>query len=139
MKTLAHLTLLAWEGPQARAYLVRMARAGLRPARLILMVSPRLARVGNALSRMPVAAPIGKFCLRVAEGTQDSSNNFHPYKLLKQHPELIDSIAIGMASHVEDCRSLWREMYERSNRPNAANRAEETRCTWMWQGGMRRC
>ncbi len=28
---------------------------------------------------------------------------------------------------------------ERSNRPNAANRAEETRCTWMWQGGMRRC
>ena len=27
------LTVLAWEGPQARAYLVRMRRAGLQPER----------------------------------------------------------------------------------------------------------
>jgi predicted DNA repair protein MutK len=29
--------------------------------------------------------------------------------------------------------------YERNNRPNAANRAEETLRTSLWQSGTRRC
>jgi hypothetical protein len=31
------------------------------------------------------------------------------------------------------------QRYERNNRPNAANRAEETLRTSLWQSGTRRC
>ena len=44
------ITVLAWEGPQARAYLARLARDELRPERIVLMVRDPL---GGALRRVP--------------------------------------------------------------------------------------
>lgn len=93
------VTLLAWEGPQARAYLVRMSRAGLRPQRIVLMVRPGLAR-------------FGKLGMGLAERMQDLSHNHHPYRIRKLHPNLMERTAAGMAPLVEDSSALWREMYE---------------------------
>ena len=38
-----------------------------------------------------------------------------------------------------EAEGLAPEAYERNNRPNAANRAEETLRTSLWQSGTRRC
>ena len=48
----------------------------------------------------------------------------------------IDSIGVGGLILVF---RLGPMPYERNNRPNAANRAEETLRTSLWQSGTRRC
>ena len=46
------LTVLAWEGPQARAYLARMKRAGMSPERIILMIKdPRSGPLSKVTGR----------------------------------------------------------------------------------------
>jgi SAM-dependent methyltransferase len=101
------LTVLAWEGPQARAYLVRMARAGLRPERILLLVSEP-SRAGKGLP----SRPHGRLMLQFAERLQDAAHNYHPYRLAQQRPELVRAIAGALAPVVPDPLPLLREMYE---------------------------
>jgi SAM-dependent methyltransferase len=97
------LTVLAWEGPQARAYLVRMRRAGLRPDRVMLIVrDPAAEKRGR-----PAARPS-----RRAERAQDRSHNFHPYAIRKRSPELVAAIGDAMAALVEDPMGFYAEMYD---------------------------
>jgi len=97
------LTVLAWEGPQARAYLVRMRRAGLRPDRVMLIVrDPSAENRGR-----PAARPT-----RRAERAQDRSHNFHPYAIRKRSPELVAAIGDAMQVFVEDPLGFYAEMYD---------------------------
>ena len=100
------LTVLAWEGPQARAYLVQMRRAGLRPERIMLMVRDTKAE------QKKKPASLGGMGLRRAEKAQDKSHNFHPYAIRKDHPELVGAIAEGMAAVVDDPSAFYDEMYD---------------------------
>ena len=97
------LTVLAWEGPQARAYLVRMRRAGLQPERVILMVRDAGAeKRGKAAGR-----PSGR-----AERAQDRSHNFHPYAIRKDSPQLVEAIGAAMAAVVDDPLGFYAEMFD---------------------------
>ena len=97
------LTVLAWEGPQARAYLVRLRRAGLQPDRVILMVrDPAAEKRGR-----PASLPSGR-----AERAQDRSHNFHPYAIRKSSPELVAAIGDAMAAIVDDPMGFYAEMYD---------------------------
>jgi hypothetical protein len=101
------LTVLAWEGPLARAYLVRMARAGLRPERILLMVTdPFTVRTG-ASARLKSAAP-----LRWARWMQERSHLHHPFQIRKKHPDLVRAIADALSTSVEDPMAWQEEMYD---------------------------
>jgi len=99
------LTVLAWEGPQARAYLVRMRMAGLRPERIVLIVRSAAALRGRGrASRRPVF--MGR-----AERVQDRVHNFHPYEIRQHHPELVNAIADAMAPFHPDPAATFDAMF----------------------------
>ena len=105
MRTLP-ITVLAWEGPQARAYLVRMARAGLRPERIVVMVRHPVAE------RLGTAPGVGAFALELGARTQDRRHNFHPYRIRKQRPELVAAVTRDLAPLVPEPDALIRAMYD---------------------------
>ena len=86
------LTVLAWEGPQARAYLVRMKRAGITPERIILMIKdPR---------NSPLAKVTGRG-LAKAEKAQERAHNFHPHRTRASNPQLMAAITNGLAGQLD--------------------------------------
>ena len=101
------VTLLAWEGPQARAYLARMKRAGLRPERIVLMVRDPL---GGRLRALPGIDT--EPALRLSARAQDRAHNFHPYRIQRRSPELIHAIARALEPLVTDPSSLFTEMFD---------------------------
>jgi SAM-dependent methyltransferase len=102
------ITVLAWEGPQARAYLVRLRRSGLRPQRVMLMVrDPKAERHGRPAGLRGIG-------LRRAERAQDRSHNFHPYAIRKSQPRLVEAIADAMSRVVDEPRSFFNDMYDQS-------------------------
>lgn len=111
MKTLP-LTVLVWEGPQARAYLVRMRRAGLRPRRIIVMVADALTKVGGG----PV--------LDVARRRQDRRHNFHAYAIRKKHPALVTAIAAAVEPLVPDAAGFIAEMFDDFSYERYADRVD---------------
>ncbi len=114
------LTVLAYEGPCARAYLAAMRRAGLRPERIVLLV----------LSEHPAShKPVGRWFpgrLRswYAEKTQEHALNFWPRRLLASHPDLTRSIGAGLEPILERPADLIREMYGPFSYEKYANRVE---------------
>jgi len=98
------LTVLAWEGPQARAYLVRMRRAGLRPRRILHLVRGRFAALGGAGDLEPIR--------RVAARLQDRSHNYHPYAIRKRSPALVGAITRALEGVVDEPAGTIREMYD---------------------------
>jgi SAM-dependent methyltransferase len=100
------VTVLAWEGPQARAYLVRMRRAGLAPEAIILMVRDTKAEKAGR------PAHLGGLGIRRAEKAQDRSHNFHPYAIREQEPDLVAAIAASMRDVVEDPAGFYDEMFD---------------------------
>lgn len=101
------LTVLAWEGPQTRAYLVRMQRAGIRPERIVLMVrDPLAAKLGQPNAR---ANPV---LMAWGERAQDKAHNFHPYRIRKKHPKLVRAIADAMEAVIDDPMAFYADMYE---------------------------
>jgi len=97
------LTVLAWEGPQARAYLVRMKRAGITPERIILMIKdPR---------NSPLAKVTGRG-LAKAEKAQERAHNFHPHRTRASNPQLMAAITNGLAGQLEDPAGLISEMFD---------------------------
>lgn len=110
------LTVLAWEGPQARAYLVRMQRAGLRPRRIIVLVRDRFG------SRVP-GAHAGP-ALRVGARLQDRSHNFHPYRIRKRSPELVHAISRALAPVTTEPERVIDAMFRRFSYQQYADRVE---------------
>src|SRR3954470_14859923 len=92
------LTVLAWEGPQARAYLVRMRRAGVRPRRIVRLVRDRFGPRG-AVAQNPAV-------LRVGARLQDRSHNHHPYRIRRDRPELIAGITAAMSAAVPGAAAI---------------------------------
>lgn len=99
------LTVLAWEGPQARAYLARMARAGLRAERIVLMVRHPVAE------RLGPAPGLGELALRYGARVQDRRHNFHPHRIRKEHPELVAAIVRDVEPLVPGAGALVDAMY----------------------------
>ena len=104
MTTRIPLTVLAWEGPQARAYLVSLRRAQFVPAKIVLLVrDPR----PEPIPHIPI---IGwkKFGARA----QSRSHNHHPNAIRRNHPGLIDAFERGLIDHVKSPRDLIDSMYD---------------------------
>ena len=101
------ITVLAWEGPQARAYLARLAREGLRPERIVLMVRDPLDGKVRAL---PGAE--SQLAVRLGARAQDRAHNYHPYRIRKRNPALVSAIARGMAPVVDAPEQLYRVMFD---------------------------
>jgi 2-polyprenyl-3-methyl-5-hydroxy-6-metoxy-1,4-benzoquinol methylase len=76
------------------------------------MVRPKLARWGTALCGLKPLALFGKPCMGLAERMQDLSHNYHPYRIRRLHPNLMERIAQGVSELIEDPDALWCEMYE---------------------------
>lgn len=114
------LTVLAWEGPQARAYLSRMRLAGLRPDRILLPV----------LDRHPATKkPVGKwlprrFRLRYAEKSQELSNNYWPRRIRVSYPFLEGTMVKEIKLLCEPAESMIDEMVGRFRYEHYANKAE---------------
>jgi len=101
------VTVLAWEGPQARAYLVRMSRAGLRPQRIVLIVRDPWA---ERRRRPPTRST---WRVHWLARMQDRSHNFHPRTIRKQHPDLVQSISLAMGAFVDDPVAIYADIYDR--------------------------
>ncbi len=100
------VSVLAWEGPQARAYLAMMRRHGMQPERIILMVRDLAAERRGRDARSGPARWL-------AARRQDRAHNFHPYAIRRRSPELVDAIAEALAPQIDDPQGLYRDMYER--------------------------
>jgi len=100
------VTVLAWEGPQARAYLVRMARAGLRPERIVVMVRDRVA---ERLAAVPAATDLA---VRYGVRAQDRAHNFHPYRIRRKLPELVAAIVDALEPLVPAAGASIDAMYD---------------------------
>ena len=116
------LTVLAWEGPQARAYLVRMRRAGLQPERDHR--SWCATRGVEAATRGRAAASGAPNAPRTGRTTSI------PTRSARTSPELVDAIGGAMAAVVDDPmgsydgdvrRLLLRATSRRSARASAPN------------------
>lgn len=101
------VTVLAWEGPQARAYIARLAREGLRPERIVLMVRDPL---DGKLARLP--GMDADLALRLGARAQDRAHNYHPIRIRKRTPELVAAIARGIAPLVDAPEQLYRTMFD---------------------------
>ncbi|MEI8336023.1 MAG: methyltransferase domain-containing protein [Actinomycetes bacterium] len=98
------LSVLAWEGPQARAYLVALRRAQLVPAKIVLLVrDPR----PEPIPHLPIIGS-KKFGARA----QNKSHNHHPIAIRKNNTGLIKAIEVGLGTHVQSPGDLIHEMYD---------------------------
>lgn len=117
MRTLP-LTVLAHEGPQSRAYLARMRRAGLRAELVILVVPERHPATGK---------PVGRWILRglrtrYAERVHELAQNHWPRQIRRRHPALVEAIATGLEGSVSDPASLIEETVGRFRYEDYAER-----------------
>lgn len=104
MTTRIPLTILAWEGPQARAYLVALRRAQLVPSKIVLLVrDPR----PEPIPHLPI---IGS--KRLATRAQNKSHNHYPFAIRRDNPALMEAIEVGLSAHVQNPGDLIREMYD---------------------------
>lgn len=100
------LTALVSEGPQCRAYLARVRRAGLRFRRLVVMVSPR-----HPASGRPVARYLPSFLrLPIAEKTQDLACNYWPRRLRSRHADLVRRIGEVLGDVVDQAAETLEEI-----------------------------
>jgi hypothetical protein len=119
MKSLP-LIVLAWDGPQARAYLSRMRLAGLRPDRVLLMVLNRHPATGK-----PVGGWLpGKFRLRFLEKNQELANNHWPRRLRVSHPALVGAMTEQIKRLCEPAETVIDEMTGRFRYESYANEVE---------------
>ncbi|MCA9792041.1 MAG: hypothetical protein KC910_09615 [Candidatus Eremiobacteraeota bacterium] len=100
------ITLLASEGPQARAYLVRARQAGIGFSRILLMVS----------ARNPAGKTVGRFLpgswrRSYAEAVQTQTQLFWPLKLRRDRPDLEKAMAAGLAEVCPQVDQLYDQMY----------------------------
>ena len=119
MKTLP-LTVLAHEGPQVRAYLAMMRRAGLKPDRILLMVQTH-----HRASKRPVGQWLpGKLRTWYAERVQEYAENYWPRRIKASYPYLVEAMARELTRICEDPASLLAEMRGRFRYERYADRVE---------------
>jgi hypothetical protein len=80
--------VLAHEGPQARAYLSRLKRAGLSVNAIVLMIGEKDPTTGQRIGRL---LP-GALRRRYAEKRQEITENFWPRRIRAQHPWLVENM-----------------------------------------------
>jgi len=100
------LTVLAAEGPIARAYLARLRLAGLRPARILLLVQAR-----HAIRKTPLAKwlPPG-LRRRWAEHHQKAAWSHWPRRLAREHPTLVERLVDALAPVAPTAPAVVTEM-----------------------------
>jgi hypothetical protein len=114
------ITVMAYEGPCARAYLSAMKRMGLRPRRILLLVLSE-----HPQSHRPVGTWFpGRLRSWYAEKTQDMSLNCWPRRIRAASPELSRCIAAGMAPIIDRPAALVSEMYDRFSYDGCADTVE---------------
>jgi len=91
------LTILAYEGPQVRAYLSRMRLMDLMPECILLLVMKH--HPGNKKS-------LGKWLpmnlrIRYAEKVQALTNNYWPIKIKNTYPFLVELIADNLTKSID--------------------------------------
>lgn len=91
MKTLP-LTVLVYEGPSARSYLLAMKQQGLRPKKILLMVMSHHPSTGKPIGRFLPGGMRRTFASKM----QEVSLNYWPREIAKKHPELANGIAHGL-------------------------------------------
>jgi hypothetical protein len=105
MKSLP-LTVLAWDGPQARAYLSRMRLAGLKPDRILLPVLNR-----HPVTRKPIGKWLpGRLRLRFLEKNLELANNYWPRRLRLSHPVLAGAMINEVKRLCEPVETVIDEM-----------------------------
>jgi hypothetical protein len=105
MKTLP-LTVLACEGPQARAYLVAMRRTGYRPERIVLLISSL-----HPATRKPVAPWLPEGMRRWFAGrVQEASANAWPRRIRSTHPHLVEACASALEPLLENAAGHIQEI-----------------------------
>jgi hypothetical protein len=108
MRTLA-LTILVYDGPIARAYLCGLRRAGLRPAKVMLLaIDARRRDASFAWKWLPAG-----FRTRVACKAQELSHNYWAREIQRRHPALVDAMASAASCWQADAASVYTEMYGR--------------------------
>ena len=100
------LTVLAKEGPQARAYLARMRQCGYRPKKIVLMIGRN-----HPVTRKPIFPRLPRrWRVRLAERIHESSCNFWPRKIRASHPFLFEATARELAKSMDGPRDLLDEI-----------------------------
>ncbi|MGE3166503.1 MAG: formyltransferase family protein [Planctomycetota bacterium] len=95
------LTVLVHEGPQARAYLLELARRGLRVARILHLVRATQRATGRPLGRWLPTAWRTRYALCVGEVAE-----FHwPRRLRSQCPALFDAVLTALTPVTPDPRA----------------------------------
>jgi hypothetical protein len=98
------LTILAYEGPGSRAYLVVMEMMGFRPSSIIGMISSHGEVGGNGklVGRLLPRSLRSKYAKRV----QEVRRMYWPRQIRKLHPELYDQIANGLSSEIAESSQM---------------------------------
>lgn len=104
------LTVLAYDGPIARAYLCGMRRAGLKPNKPILLL---LRRSGARAARHRGWIASALLMQRV-RARQDAAHNFLPRDLMRRDPALVRAVSAALADIGPDAESLIADMYRGS-------------------------
>ncbi len=105
MKTLS-LTVLAYEGPSARSYLLAMKHAGVRPSRILLMVMSRHPTTGKAIGRFFPGAMRTAYC----QSVQDQSHNHWPRQIAKNHPALVEATGANLDQSMAGASAMLGEL-----------------------------
>lgn len=118
--TSLEVTVLAHEGPIARAYAARLRRDGVRPASLLVMAPQRDARTGRPIGRwLP-----GPLRIPYAERIQDLSQNFWPRRLRRSHGRLVQAMTDALRGICEDAEALLAEIAGRFRWDEYAERVD---------------
>ncbi len=105
MRTLP-LTVLAYEGPSARLYLIGLRQAGWRPQRIVHIVQSHHPATGK-----PVGCWLPSAWRRSwAEKTQERANNYWPRRIRVAYPDLVDSMVARMSELYPDAAEAVDEM-----------------------------
>ena len=100
------LVVLVHDAPVARAYLASMRRAGLRPARIVLMVSSHDPNTKKPVGRwLP-----GKLRRAWAEQYQAVALNHWPGWIRRTHPGFVERFLAELEKSFPDAKSLIEEI-----------------------------
>ncbi len=114
------LTVLAYEGSSARAYLAMMRRAGWRPHRIIQIIQELHPATGK---------PVGRYLPRrlrmwYAQKTQELANNYWPRRIKQQNPNLVQAIADRLEIVVPEAGDIITEITGTFDYENYADRVD---------------
>ncbi|MFQ5916309.1 MAG: formyltransferase family protein [Candidatus Binatia bacterium] len=121
MKTLP-LSVLAYAGPQVRAYLSRIRRAGLKPQRILLIVQSH-----HPVTKKPIGGWLpGTIRMRYTEKYQEYIQNYWPVRIKASYPYLVDAMVKEINQICGDPTGLITEMLGDFKYESYADQIERT-------------